>query len=85
MISLTLTIWLHLASGMTRVVMGSKPGPETHGPVYALARNAKIPLSGPPAPCEHCEAILPYAQLWRSMAQPSRAYCEACLPEAVKR
>lgn len=35
--------------------------------------------------CEQCEAILPYAELWRSMATPSRAYCEACLQEAVKR
>lgn len=83
--SLTLTIWLHLGSGMTRVVIGYSLGQEIHGPVYDLARAAKIPLTGPPAPCEHCEAILPYAELWRSMTTPSRAYCEACLQEAVKR
>lgn len=62
MISLTLATWLRLSSGMTRIVLGHSLGPEIHGPVYDLARCAKIPLTGgPPSPCEHCEAILPHA------------------------
>lgn len=83
--SLTLTTWLHLRSGMTRVVIGHNLGREILGPVADLARYAKIPLTGHLTPCEQCEAILPYADLWRSMTTLSRAYCEACLSEAVKR
>lgn len=70
---------------MTRIVIGHRLGPAIHGPVYDLARCAKIPLNGPKALCEQCEAILPYADLWRSMTRPSRAYCAGCLVEAVTR
>lgn len=85
MISLTLTRWLHLRIGMTRVVIGHSLGREIPGPVYELALFSRIPFTGPSAACEQCEAILPYAELWRSMTAPSRAYCEACLAEAVRR
>lgn len=63
MTSLTLTTWLHLGSGMTRVVIGHSLDCEILSPVADLARFAKIPLTGLLAPCEHCEAILPYAEL----------------------
>lgn len=59
MTSLPLTTWLHLRSGMTRIVIGHSLGREIHGPVYALARCAKIPLNGPPAPCSSVSASSP--------------------------
>lgn len=37
MISLSLTTWLHLGRGVTRVVLGSHLGPEIPGPVLDLA------------------------------------------------
>lgn len=85
MISLSLTTWLHLGRGVTRVVLGSNLGPEIPGPVLDLARAANLPIDGPRSPCEQCERVLPYGELWRSMTEPSRAYCEGCVPEAVKR
>jgi hypothetical protein len=57
MISLSLTTWLHF-------------WPEIHGPVLDLARAAQLPIDGPPSPCEQCERILPYVELWRSMTEP---------------
>lgn len=84
-LSLSLTTWLHLGRGVTRVVLGSYLGPEIPGPGVELARAARIPIDGPPSPCEQCERILPYGELWRSMTEPSRAYCEECMPEAIMR
>lgn len=72
LLSLRLALWLHLGHGATL-------GPEIPGPVIAFAQAAHLPLDGPPCLCEQCERILPYAELWRSLTTPSRAYCEGCL------
>ena len=84
-ISLSLTTWIHLGRGMTRIVLGHNLGREIAGPVEALARAAKLPMAGDPKPCEQCERITPYADLWRSLTAPSRAYCQECLGKAVRR
>lgn len=60
MISLTLTTWLLLSRGMTRVVLGHHLGQEIPGPVVDLARAVVIPFTGPSVPCEQYEGILPY-------------------------
>jgi len=44
-----------------------------------ISARREISMSSP------CEQIVPYGELWRSLTDPSRAYSETCLPEAVKR
>lgn len=83
--SLTLAVGVHLGRNTSRVIIGCTLGPERHGLTMRLAKAYGIPLSGPSRPCEECERLLPYVDLWRSLTVPSRAYCEDYLPTAVLR
>jgi len=50
MISFSLTIWLHLGRGVTRVVLGHSLGLEIQGPVLMGHRAGSGLLSSLPAP-----------------------------------